>query len=257
MLRGQVSRDSGEGQLELGNFARDIEYFAHARRHYDQAVAADPTLEERVEQEREVTRTRAAAWAMQRAQAAITRRDLAEAEKWLHDIIEKLPTTPEAQQAREMIAEYHDRVRAERTAAVDREHEEVLRTGLASGKKAYEEMVAANEAALRDARGGSRAVRSWEKGLREGEKAMRELDRFERRNPTGYGELIPTYRSAVSQQMIEIQLHLATHWATRSNYNRALAYCNNALALDGNNEEAKHLRNRIIDASSRGGRWLW
>ena len=80
---------------------------------------------------------------------------------------------------------------------------------------------------------------------------------LERRNPTGYGELIPTYRSAVSQQMIEIQLHLATHWATRSNYNRALAYCNNALALDGNNEEAKHLRNRIIDASSRGGRWLW
>ena len=257
VLKGQVSEGSGEGELQLANFARDIGYFSHAKRHYDRALEADPDLADRVAAETEVLASRAAAWAMGRAREAIARKDLAEAEQWLHDLIEKLPRTAEAAEARRMIAEYHDRVRDERTAEADRQHREVLEQGLASGKKAYDAMVEANEAALRDARGGSRAVKSWERGLREGEKAMRELERFEKRNPTGYEDLIPTYRAAIGEQLVEIHLHLATHWATRNSYNKALAHCNQALALDGDDEEAKHLRNRIIDAASRGARWIW
>jgi tetratricopeptide (TPR) repeat protein len=210
-----------------------------------------------VERARAALRASAAAWAMSNAREAISRKDLSEAEKWLHDLIEKLPDTPEAAEARSMIAGYHDRVRAERTAAADREHQEVLEKGLANGKKAYADMLEANKAALQDGRGGSRAVKLWEKGVREGEKALRELDRFQKRNPEGHGDLLDTYRAAVNEQLVEIHLHLATHWATRNSYNKALAHCNQALALDGDSEEAKHLRNRIIDASSRNARWIW
>ena len=41
------------------------------------------------------------------------------------------------------------------------------------------------------------------------------------------------------------------------NYLIACPETGEALAIDPQNEQAMSLRNRIIDASSRGARWIW
>ena len=256
VLKGQVPKDNGEGQLQLANFARDIEYFAHSVRHYEYALKADPSLQSRVDAEVETLKTRAATWGMARAREAIAKKDIHEAEDWLTKIVTKLPDTPEAKQAQAMLDEYYDKVHAQRTAEADREHEEVLQKGLAGAKKAYDDMVEANKKGLTDDKAGSKAVKSFEAAIKHGERALRDLEKFEKKNPTGYGELLPTYTKAVNDQLVEVHLNLATHWATRNSYNKALGYANKALAIEPNNEQAMSLRNRIIDASSRGARGI-
>jgi len=39
-----ISKDNGQGQLGLANFARDIGLYAHSARRYEYAEAADPSL---------------------------------------------------------------------------------------------------------------------------------------------------------------------------------------------------------------------
>ena len=257
VLKGQVPRENGDGQLQLANFARDIEYFAHAVRHYEYALKAAPALEGRIQAEVEVLKARAATWGMARAREEIAKGNLGAAEEWLTKIITKVPDTPEATQAKAMLDAYYDKVRADRTAAAEQAHADVLSKGLAGAKKAYDDMLAANKAALKDDKSGSKAVKSWEKAISSGERAAKELERFEKQNPTGYGELLPTYRKAVDDELVQVHLHLASHWATRNSYNKALSYANKALAIDPSDEQALSLRNRIIDASSRGLRWIW
>ena len=257
VLKGQVPKTSGAGQLQLANFARDIEYFAHSVRHYEYALKADPSLQPKVDAEIEILKSRAATWGMAQAQAEIAKKNLHKAEEWLTKIITKVPDTPEAKQAQAMLDEYYGKVRAQRTADADRKHEETLQKGLAGAKKAYDDMLAANKKALTDEKAGSKAVKSWEAAIKHGERASRDLEKFEKKNPTGYEDLLPTYNKAVNDQLVEINLNLSTHWATRNSYNKALGYANKALAIDPQSEQAMSLRNRIIDASSRGARWIW
>ena len=51
VTRSEVPKESGRGQLQLANFARDAELWAHAVRHYGWAVQADPSLQEEVDRE--------------------------------------------------------------------------------------------------------------------------------------------------------------------------------------------------------------
>ncbi len=257
VLKGQVEREDAEGQLQLGNFARDIEFFAHAGRHYGYAEAADATLKPRVAGEVALLKRRAATWAMAHAKEAIADGNLKRGEDWLEKILTKLPDQPEAAEARRMLDAYFDRVHREGVAEVEREHREVLEKGLSKAKSAYDEMLVANKAALQSEQVGGKAVRSWEKAISQGERAIKELDRFEKENPEAYKELLSTYRSAVDKELIGVHLHLATHWASRNSYNKALVHTNRALAIDPNSDLALGMRNRIIDASSRGNPWVW
>ena len=257
VLKSQVSKDSGKGQLQLANFARDIELFAHAVRHYGYAEKAEPELKDQVEAELVLLRSRAATWAMGHAQDCKRKGDIKGAEKWLVKIITKLPGEPEAAEAQKLIDDYYERVKAERTQAAAAQAEDLLREELADAKKAYDSMLAKNKKALKEPRGGSPSVKGWESAIKDGEKALAELDKFTKANPGVETEAIGEYRSAVEEHLSEIYLHLANHWATRTSYNKALVQVNAVLAMDPKNEQALSMRNRIQDAASRGIRWLW
>ena len=200
---------------------------------------------------------RAAAWAMANAKEAIAKGNLSRGEDWLEKILTKLPDQPEAAEARRMLDAYFDRVHREDVAEVERENKEVLAKELSKAKSAYDEMLAANKTALQSDKVGSKAVRYWEKAIDKGERAHEELDRYEKRNPESHGELLSTYRGAVDKELVGVHLHLATHWASRGSYNKALAHANQALAVDSDSDRALAMRNRIIDASSRGNPWVW
>ena len=257
VLKSQVPKDSGAGQLQLANFTRDIELFAHAVRHYGYAEKADPNLKDQVEAELVTLRSRAGAWAMNQARACKQKGDIKGAEKWLEKIITKLPEEPAAAEAQKLIDEYYARVHAERIQAAEAAMQDLLREELSGAKKAYDSMLAKNKKALKEPRGGSPSVKGWESAIQDGEKALDELERFTKANPGVQTEAIGEYRAAVEEHLSEVYLHLANHWATRTSYNKALVQVNAVLAMDPKHEQALAMRNRIQDAASRGLRWLW
>ena len=254
VLKSQVPRDKGEGQLQLANFTRDIELFAHAVRHYGYAEKADPSLKPEIDKQMAILRSMAAKWGMERAREAADKGDLKTAEKWLEKIIVKLPDEPEAAEAKRLIDNYYAKVKAEKTKEIDAHQDEVLVKGLAKAKKAYDSMLAKNKKGLQS-KSGSAPVREWEAAAKHGKKALTEIDKFEKKHPEKYTELLGGYRKTVNQQIIEIYMHLANHYSTRSSYNKALDQVNQALAIDPKSTEALSMRNRIQDASSRGLGW--
>ena len=76
-----VPKDSGKGQLQLANFARDIGLYSHAARRYEYAEKADPSLKEQVEKERVLLRKLAAEYCLANAKEAVSKNDIKEAEK--------------------------------------------------------------------------------------------------------------------------------------------------------------------------------
>lgn len=255
VLKSQVPKENGKGQLQLANFTRDIELFAHAVRHYGYALEADPSLKPEIDKQVAILRTQAGQWGLRQAKAAADKGDTKRALDWLEKIITKLPDEPEAVTAQQLLDNYYASVKAENTKEVDNHQDEVLKEGLAKGKKAYDSMLERNKKALQS-KGGSTAVKGWEAAIKDGQKALDEIDKFEKANPDQYTELLAGYRKTVNDQIIEIHMHLASQFATRSSYNDALSEVNKALAIDPKNAEALSMRARIQDASSRGLRWL-
>lgn len=250
-----MPKDNGSGQLQLANYARDIELFKHAVRHYGYAEKADPSLKSEVDKELAVLRSRAAKWSMARAREASAKGDKKKALDWLERVILKLPDEPEAAEAQRLVDNYYASVKAESTKEVDNHEDELLKQELAHGKKAYDSMLERNKKALQS-KGGSSAVKGWEAAIKDGEKAIGEIDKFEKKYPGKHTELLAGYRKTINDQIIEIYMNLASQYATRSSYNKALTETNKALAIDSSNAEALSMRARIQDAASRGLHWL-
>ena len=59
----------------------------------------------------------------------------------------------------------------------------------------------------------------------------------------------------MNEQIVEIYMNLASHYATRSSYNKAQDQVNLALSVDPGNTDALAMRARIQDAASRGLGW--
>jgi tetratricopeptide (TPR) repeat protein len=253
----RVPKDDATKQIRIGNLARDAELFAQAVRNYDYAEKADPSRKPEIDQERAKLRQLAAAYGMKKAQDAITKRDIPEAEKWLLKIVDKVPDEPQAKEAAAMLEQYYTKTREEREAKAEAKATEQLRKDLQPGKKSYEDMVKKTQQGLTTKTTGNKSTSAWESAINDGERALALLDKLTKKyTDSATRETLSGYREMVVNQMVELHLHLASALTTRSSYNKALAEVNQALALDPKNERALSARARIEQASAeRGGIW--
>jgi len=255
VTRSKVPNNNAEAQIQVANLARDTDLYAHAVRHYDRALKADPSTKARVDVEMETLRAQAGVWAMALANDAIADGDIRKAEKWLTKIIQKLPNQPQAAEAQSMLDRYYDRVRNEREAEEEQKHEELLKKDLKGAKKAYDSMVEKNKKALMS-KSGTAAVREWKSAVKAGDRTLRELDDFSKKHEQeGMSEKLGGYRQIVTDQLIEVHLNLASRYSTQTSYQQAQKEVNKALALDSQNRAALSARVRIEEAASRG--WGW
>lgn len=251
----KVDKGNAEGQLKLANYARDIGLYAHAARHYRQAIAADPAIQPRVDAEAVVLRRKAAEYCMDNAKKAVERNDFRDAEKWLTTLIGKLPNEPEAEQAEQILDRYYASTRAKKQEEIE-EKVPALKEELKDGKRYYDGLVEKTKEGLMQSRTGSKSVSNWESAVSDGEKALKELDKVSKKYADGATqETLAGYRRMVVDQIVETQMHLASQYMTRSSYNKAASEVNHALALDPANESALSMRSRIEAASSEGFRW--
>jgi len=253
----KVPKDDVAMQIRLGNLARETELFAHAMRHYGYAEKADPTKKPEIDGERAKLRQLAAAYGMRLAQAELAKGNKAEAEKWLVKIIEKVPNEPQAAEAAAMLEESYSKAREEREAKARAKARDQLKKDLQPGRKVYENMVDKTKKGLTAKSSNSTATALWESALVDGKQLIRGLDRLDKKYPdSATREMLSGYRAIVEKQIIEVHLHLASVWTTRSSYNNALDEVNQALAIDPTNEIVIATRARIEYAASDGG-WIW
>jgi hypothetical protein len=193
---------------------------------------------------------------MASAQAAVDAGNIPEAEKWLKTLVEKLPGEPEAERASALLDQHYDRQRADKMAKADAKASAELQREVAGGRKRFEQMVEKSRKGLQ-ARGSSQAESLFRDALSDGKAVLDDIAEIERKHATPeVREKAPEYRRVVTDQMVEVHLHLASQLATRTDYKGAQREVNRALALDPANEAALSMRARIEDYSSQGLDWF-
>ena len=253
----KVPKNDATKQIRLANLARDAELFAHAMRHYAYAEKADPARKPEIDKERATLRQLAAAYGMRMANEARSKGDKAGAEKWLMKIVEKVPDEPQAKEASAILEQTYAQARGEKEAKAQSQASEQLKKDLQPGKKNYDDMVRKTQEGLTASTSGSKATNSWDSALSDGQRALDLLERLMKKYPDPKTkETLEGYRGVVTGQMVELHLHLASSYTTRSSYNDALAEVNKGLALDPKNQECLAARARIEQAASESG-WRW
>lgn len=253
LAKSRAPKGDAAAQLRLGNFARDIELYRHAIRHYDAAEKGDPSLKAEVETQRARLRKEAAEYCMRLAQDAIQKNDDKEAEKWLTLLVQKLPNEAPSAEAAELLNRYYEKNHKIQDDHLEQKYAEKLAKELKSGKKAYDTMLEEIRKGLANTRSTSAAKKSFEKAWKEGEHALRELDRVQKKagpEDTKLAELFDGYRVLIKEHMVDSQLHLASAYTTETAYQRALKSVNLALSIDPKNRKVLDTRARIEAAAS-------
>jgi tetratricopeptide (TPR) repeat protein len=255
--RSRVPKDDFDRQLRIGKLACEVGLYAHAMRHFDQALKADPARGAEADAAVAELKRAAATYGMQMAKDAVSKGDLREAETWLVKLTEKLPDEPEGVQAQQMLDQYYARNRREREAKVLAQASAAQQKSLEVAKGHYDKMIEKTQKGLTTKSSGNASVASWQSALKDGGRALKALAAID----TGGGDAVSSdqldgYRRMVVDQMVEIHLHLASLWTVRSSYNQALSETNQALALDPTSESALAARARIERAASER-RWIW
>ena len=251
----RAAKGDARGQIRVGNLAREIECYAYAARHYDDAERADRSLKAEIDAERAENRRQAAAYCMRNAKEAVAEGDYDAAEKWLTKLVQKLPDETEAVQAAELLEQYHARNHEARDDDYEERYVHVLEKELKAGKKHYDAMLEQTRKGLANTRNASSARRSFEGAWKEGERALKELDKAQKKrgeDESGLAELFDGYRALVREHMAEAQSHLASLYTTTSDYRGALAAVNKALSIDPRNASLLAQRARIEVAASEG-----
>jgi len=253
-----IPKDNAKAQIQIGNYARDTELYAHALRHYGYAEKADPSLKDAIEKERAILRRKAADFALDNARTALRQGNGDEAKKWLTKIVEQLPNEPQAAEASKLLADLVAREAPEARLPRNTKSPRSLDADLAKGKALYEQMVRKTNEGLTSRSGGTNSTNLWQSALADGDRCLKEIEKLDEKYTDAQSrELLSSYRKVVIDQMVELRLHRASVWTTRSSYNKALEEVNQALALDPHNRDVLAARARIEVASSRGFGWWY
>lgn len=256
LAKSKADKNDGMDQLKLGNFARDIELYAHAVRHYGYAVKDDPSLEQAVEGELTVLRREAAEYCMRLAEEAMRKGDEKEAEKWLTTMVDKLPNEPMTARASTMLEQLYAKNHAAMDDHLEQGHEELLANELKTGKKYYDSMLQKIQKGLANSSKTSSAKRLYEGAFSDGQRALRDIDKAEKKlGRAEVGATLDGYREVITEHMVDAQLHIASLYTTRSSFQQALAAVNKALSIDSGNKRALSTRARIENAAATSGWW--
>ena len=259
LLKARHPYTDGPGQVVVGNYARDAGYYAHARRHYEAAVEADPNLKGQVEGELAKLRALAADAELAQAKEAFGKGALDEAEEHLTVILREFPSEEAAGSAAAMLGELRVREATASRSAPDRRSEYADK--LEPATKLVQKSVDGNRDGLLSGKSFSKAKKQFERAISDAEKARRTVETLRKKNQDDAGLLQAADqvdRQAVAAA-VEADLNLASIHLTRNSYNAALAAVNHAIALDPKNQAARSMRARVELAASRdgwGGGWI-
>ena len=250
LLKGRTNKDDGPAELRLANFAAEIGLYAHARRHYGYAAAADPSLEAEVEAGLERLRMRAAMSQLDQAAAARDAGDEHAAREHLLNVVREFPDEAAAAEARARLNAMNVEALGPDKAALLEQAGPEAWAELEPAARLYGAAAEKNQKALSS---GNRST--FRAALSDCQRARRELD--EARRAVSAPELFRTLASQLTALEVEIHMNVASLELGAGKHAKALESVNAALALDPENEQAQQQRARIeaaIDSYAEGYR---
>ena len=152
-----------------------------------------------------------------------------------------------------MVQQNYVREASARQEEAVKDNTEKLQNDLKKGKAAYDSMIEKTRDGL-TARNATQASGLWKNALNDGNVVLKEIDRIVKKYPDDLQvqDGANRYRQLTVDQMVEVHMHLASQYTTRSSFNEAMREVNAALALSPRNEEALAARARIEQASNEG-----
>jgi len=256
LMKGRAPKGNAAAQIEVGNYARDVGYYAHARRHYQQALDDDPAVQAQVDEAMATLRQAASQAELTAASDALTKGDSKTAEEHIAVILTEFPDEPAATSAAAMLGDMQAREASTTRSAPDRSAE--VTRDFAKAQKAYDKAVALNREGLLNTKKQSSALKSFGSAIESCESVQKDVASVLKKNPDSaphrsYGKQLDGDAVAL---MVATNLDMVSIYMTRSDYQSALQSVNHALAVDPGNAEARQARARIETASSDDG-WGW
>lgn len=257
LMKGRVSKDDGPGLIELGNYTRDNGLYAYSKRHYQEALAADPELRTQLEGEVAKLREIAGSDLLARAQEALEQGDTKEAEKQLSRILTELPNEPAADTARTIMGDLAAQAESQRIAGEQSPEPDAnaIEKELGPARRRYDRAVEENRKGMLASAGSSKATKHYEKAVSEGDRGRSLVEKSVKKNPEqpGFAEAAGSLDGQLVDVMVSANLNLAGLSMSRSSFNQALNQVNQALLLDPSSAEARSMKSRIENAAADSG----
>ncbi|MCA8982054.1 MAG: hypothetical protein H6831_14210 [Planctomycetes bacterium] len=257
LMKARVTKDDGPGLIELGNYTRDNGLYAYSKRHYQEALAADPELRPQLEDEVAKLREIAGDDLLARAQAALQEGDEKEAERQLSRILSELPNEPAAETAHTLLGDLAAQAESRRIADETRPSTDAnaVEEELAPARGRYDRAVEENRKGMLASAGSSKATKHYEKAVSEGDRGRELLEKSTRKNAAlaGFEEAARGLDAQLVGVMVSANLNLAGQSMARSSFNKALNQVNQALLLDPSSSEARSMKSRIESAAADSG----
>lgn len=245
LLKARSKKGDPEDELKLATYARDCGLYAHSRRHYGRALEADPGLEAVIEVERAILRDLASKSELERAKQAYMEKDDKQARAHLATLLQEFPGEEATRSAEVLLREIQTRSMGADQARVASGIDPQVVDQLTRVGERFEELRNQNAAGLTAEASPGKAVRAYKAAISAGESAQRELKRLERGADPALLEGARAYAEMILDGLAETYRHLANHYFTGGDYNKALASVNKGLALRPQDDAALQLRARI------------
>lgn len=251
LMKGHTPAEDGEGQLAVARYAGEHGLYAHAKRHYDLALRADPSLKEEIEADLAQVDNAVAAGELARAQEEVKKGNTRRAEEHLARILNEYPDSAASKEASQILGQIASAADEERTRSV-RDLSAEIQKELGRAKRSYERAVERNRAGLLASDKQSRALNLFKSSYKDGEKARRELGKVRDKHAEDQEFLDATakYDQVVVDEMVQAQLNMSSIYLIRRSYNAALGAANTALAIDPKSQAAMNMRARVEVAAS-------
>ncbi|MFT7620641.1 MAG: tetratricopeptide (TPR) repeat protein [Planctomycetota bacterium] len=263
LMKTRTSKTDASGQLRVAAYALDHELFDQARRHYRLALKADAKLGNKIEGDLQALRQRAGVKVLNWSRKHMDSGDVLKAERYLGLLLEKYPNTEVATEASLLLEQLAVRAMAarekkteERAAAKSARAESAAKKKLEAGKKHYFKAHKLNLKGLQSTKSHSQAKNYFSQSIREFTKARAVLTKVSKDvDPDSpLGALIKSYFKTLTEETVEVQLHLASEYFYRGSLKNAREVTLEARALDPKNREVKRMLARLELAANDDNR---
>ncbi len=246
--KGRTPKNDGLGLAKLGDLARKAGYWAHAKRHYHDALKADFTLQARLETSMAELREEASQDVLAQAHVDMKRHKVKDAEKHLTTILNEFPQETAAVEAAAMLGRIHETSQRTRSAPSS---DERLAKLFATPRKNLETAAKNNHSGLTN-KNQSRSLNSYRNALKNLDKARKHVHKIADKNAEDRqavamakdldGQIVDLYVSTT--------LNLVSTYMVQTSYNNALKAVNEAIAIAPNDQRLLSARARIENATA-------
>ena len=250
LMKGKIEKNDVTGQLKLGEYALENGLYMVARMHYRAALKADEAQGGKLADRLEAMRSRAAGVVLKRSKNLIAKGKELQAEKDLSLILKYLATTPEAEEARTIIAQIAQKAmgkRQERREALAKGKLEKVREKLQGLRKNYNRAHENTRKGLLVANKSVQAIRLYELAIKDFQRCIKALKKAEQ-DVQGDKEFlgeVNAWITVITNDKVETQLHIASAYFTRQTLTKALTQVNAILADHPKHPPALAMRGRI------------